>query len=123
MNVDIACCAVAPNVEFNISKSCIKFYEVSLAGCASVVSSTLYGDEVEHGHDGLVCDTVDEWEEALSRLIEDEAYRRNLAEQAKKTVLADHTIEQQWPRWIETLADVLESTQHVPNGLVPAVSV
>lgn len=123
LNIDVACCAVAPNVDFNVSKSPIKWFEMSLAGSASVVSETLYGDVVTNGVDGLVCQTVDEWDEAISKLIEDEAYRRDMAEHAKQTVWATHTLEKGWPIWVETLAAVLASKQRVPNVLRGAVSV
>ena len=107
VNYDIGCCSVAPNV-FNTAKTCIKWYEYTLAGIPCVVSKTLYGREVTHDQDGLVANSVDEWVAHLSRLIESEDERRRIADEARTTVMRDHSLENNWWRWPQAYADAVE---------------
>jgi glycosyltransferase involved in cell wall biosynthesis len=111
MNLDIACCSVSPDDEFNESKTPIKWFEASLTGAACVVSHSLYGRYVHDGQDALVASTVDEWEHALSRLVESKSLRRRLTANAKRTVREHHSLEEQWVRWIEVMAQVLVDRQ------------
>lgn len=122
MNIDIMCCAVQAGVDFNAAKTPIKWMEASLAGAACVVSEALYGPAVEHEQTGLVASTVDEWDEYLSRLVEDADYRAELAARAKQTVMEEHTISRRWSMWVETLAGILADAKQPVNGLVHAGS-
>lgn len=108
LNVDIGCCIVAPTL-FNTSKSCIKWYEMTLAGAACVVSDTLYGQEVTHGVDALVADTTEQWIEHLSALIESEELRSEINRNARRTVMTEHSLEANWWRWPEAWADLLNT--------------
>jgi glycosyltransferase involved in cell wall biosynthesis len=103
LNIDIGCCAVAPTV-FNTAKSCIKWYEFTLAGAPCVVSETLYGREVTDGQDGLVARNVFEWVQNLSLLIEDESVRRRMADNARTTVMTHHSLDNNWWNWPEAYA-------------------
>lgn len=107
LNVDIGCCSVAPMV-FNTAKSCIKWYEMTLAGAACVVSKTLYGREVTDGEDALVAESAEEWTEALSRLVEDEHLRRTVQRNARRTVMTEHSLEANWQNWPIAWAEMLE---------------
>jgi glycosyltransferase involved in cell wall biosynthesis len=64
-----------------------------------VVSPTVYGRVVEHGRSGLVCQTADEWEEALSSLVEDEERRRAMADALAADVLAKWSMKKNYWRW------------------------
>jgi glycosyltransferase involved in cell wall biosynthesis len=108
LNVDIGCCIVAPSL-FNTSKSCIKWYEYTLAGAACVVSDTLYGTEVTHGHDALVAETTADWIEHLSALVESAALRRELNRNARYTVMTQHSLEANWQRWPTAWAELLNA--------------
>lgn len=124
MNIDIACCCVAPGISFNAAKTSIKWIETTLAGAACVVSKALYGADVRDGHDALVAETVDDWENALSRLIEDTMLRRKLHRNARKTIEARHTLRKDWPVWVEALAgglDYYQQSGHT-NGVEHAVA-
>lgn len=108
MNLDIACCAVAPDVEFNAAKTAIKWYEMTLSGAACVVSRTLYGPEVRDGHDALVAETPEEWEAAISHLVEDSLLRHRIRKNARRSVMANHSLESGWMQWAEALAGALD---------------
>lgn len=107
INIDIGCCIVAPTI-FNTSKSCIKWYEMTLAGAACVVSKTVYGREVTDGEDALVAESTEDWIRSLTHLIEDEDYRRQLQRAARKTVMTEHSLENNWWRWPTAWADVID---------------
>ena len=107
INVDIGCCAVAPMV-FNTSKSCIKWYEYTLAGAACVVSPTVYGREVTNGLDALVAQGVDEWVNQISRLIEDAELRTRIQREARKTVVTNHSLTNNIFNWPEAWKDAIE---------------
>lgn len=111
MNLDIACCAVEANVGFNLAKTAIKWYETTLAGAACVVTPTLYGPEVRDGHNALVAETPDQWEDALSRLIEQPLLRKRLNRNARRAVAAEHSLDNGWARWVDALGQSLQFYQ------------
>ena len=98
VDVDIGCCPLEDR-PFNRCKSPIKAWEYALSDAAVVVSPTVYGRVVEHGRSGLVCQTADEWEEALSSLVEDEERRRAMADALAADVLAKWSMKKNYWRW------------------------
>lgn len=107
INFDIGCCPVA-QVSFNYSKSCIKWYEMTLGDIPCVLSNTLYGREVTHGHDGLLAETAEEWLSALSSMIESAELRRKIVRNARRTVVEQHSIESNFWRWPDAWADAID---------------
>jgi glycosyltransferase involved in cell wall biosynthesis len=105
---------VAPTL-FNTSKSCIKWYEMTLAGAACVVSDTLYGTEVSHGEDGLVASSTQDWIDHLSLLVESAALRRALNRNARYTVMTKHSLEANWSRWPQAWAELLNTFWSQPR--------
>lgn len=114
INIDIGCCIVAPFV-FNSSKTAIKWYEMTLAGAACVVSPTLYGPEVTDGENALVADSVEELVLALSRLIEDAELRRTIQRNARRAVMEHHSLENNWWRWPEAWSDAITRFRAKPR--------
>lgn len=98
LNVDIACCSVAETA-FNAAKTPIKYYEATAAGAAVVATSWLYGAAIDHGVDGLIANTADEWTAALLALVDDEAQRRNLQAAAYRKVDERWSLERNWWRF------------------------
>ena len=110
INVDIGCCAVAPMV-FNTSKSCIKWYEYTLAGAACVVSPTVYGREVTDGVDAFVASGVDQLVDRISQLIESESLRKGMARAARTKVVTEHSLNNNLFNWPEAWKDAIERFQ------------
>lgn len=107
-NIDIGCCVVA-DTRWNMNKSCIKWYELSMSGAACVASHALYGQAIMPGIDGLLATTADEWVEQLSRLIVDARLRRSLVRQAQRTITDHHNIALSWPQWINAWSKMLNN--------------
>lgn len=107
LNFDIGCCTVAPLL-FNTSKTAIKWYEFTLGGAVCVVSPTVYGREVTHGVNAFVADTVEDWVTSLSALIESEELRRRLYREARRAVLSEHSLANNWWRWPEAWTDAID---------------
>jgi hypothetical protein len=110
INVDIGCCVVAPS-NFNEAKTPIKWFEMTLAGAACVVSPTLYGQAVTDGEDALLARTTEQWVSQLSRLIESEQLRRELQDNARTTVMTNHSLDNNWWRWPQAWGDAVEQYQ------------
>jgi glycosyltransferase involved in cell wall biosynthesis len=121
INYDIGVCPVA-QVGFNYAKSCIKWYEMTLAEIPCVVSDTLYGKEVTHGVDGLVAKTTEDWLEMQASLIESAELRKKLNRAARKTVIEQHSIENGYWRWPDAWADAIERFRAKPRLITAATA-
>jgi glycosyltransferase involved in cell wall biosynthesis len=100
VNIDIGCCSVADN-RFNRAKSIIKALEYGARGRTAVVATpTLYREIVRPNDTGYLAETADEWEAALSRLIEDAALRRALARRLGREVERGYSLQAHATRWL-----------------------
>ena len=98
VGIDIGCCPLEDR-PFNRSKTSIKAFEFALSGAAVVASPTVYRHVIRHHHNGLLAERVEEWEHALTRLLEDEALRILFAEQLKAEVLWTWSLKANYWRW------------------------
>lgn len=98
LNIDIGCCPLEDR-PFNRSKSPIKAWEYALSGAAVVASPAVYRHVVREGASGLLAETADEWEAALSALLEDEERRRATAAAMRADVLAKWSLKKNYWRW------------------------
>lgn len=108
LNIDIGCASVAAR-PFNVAKTPIKVWEMTLAGAVVVGSPTLYGAVITDGEDGLIAETADEWEAQLGRLVEDADLRRALRKAQRRRIAQQHSLEvnvMNWPRaWANIIAE------------------
>jgi len=99
MPADIGVAPLYPSA-FNRSKSSIKYYEYSLRKIPGVYAFwEPYLSVVKEGKTGFLAKDEEEWVERLSWLIEDEKMRQKLANEARKQVLANYTIQSHWQKW------------------------
>ncbi|WP_386083003.1 glycosyltransferase [Vreelandella sp. F11] len=79
---------------FNDSKSNIKFLEASVVQVPSVCSPrAAFADAINHGVDGFLCETNEEWAEAFSKLANNAELRQKVAENAHASVLQSYSPE------------------------------
>ncbi|WP_209542229.1 glycosyltransferase [Variovorax sp. 1615] len=98
---------------FNEAKSNIKFIEAAILGVPSICSGTApFREAIEHGRTGLIADTPEEWEAALTRLVLDAGLRHGIAQEARRAVLSRYH-----PRVVAT-----RQLQQVVEPLLPAPS-
>lgn len=92
--------AIAPLEKkyFNKFKSQCKYLEYAVNGVAGVYSKHHYTD-VKHGVTGLVADTPEEWEVALTLLINSDTMRKRIGENARKEAIENHNINKYLPIW------------------------
>jgi glycosyltransferase involved in cell wall biosynthesis len=105
--VTIGCCAVADS-PFSRCKSNIKLWEYVLAGAAVVGTPLLYGDCMIPWHHA-VAETTDQWETALSVLIEHADYRRLARHDLRAHVLAEHSLTDSLDRWANAYGAIVEA--------------
>ena len=110
MNVDVGCCPLS-DTGFNRCKSPIKAFEWAANGSPVVASPLLYGDVIEDGRDGYIARTVDEWDGALSRLVESRSLRQDMARRLLRKVERRHSLEVCYEAWPRAWARIRESVR------------
>lgn len=84
----------------------IQYMAVGVPGVASPVG--VNADIVEHGVDGFLASTEEEWEETLLQLIEDRALRQRIGAKARAKVAEKYSIEANYPFLERALRETLE---------------
>lgn len=106
MAVDIGCCP-AEATSFNSYKSPIKAWEFAAAGAAVVASIVPYETTIDHGENGFLADTADQWEQALSVLVESGHKRGELAHALAEDVERHHDLASEYVRWTEVYGAIV----------------
>lgn len=126
VNIDIGCCALA-DTKFNRAKTYIKAMEYAASGAAVVASPTVYSQIIEHGVDGFIASTVDEWTDALSVYVEDYTTRHAMSKALLAKVRKHHSLETQAWRWVQAWDEIIgefrnKSRRHIllPSEVVYA---
>ena len=120
LNIDIGCCPLA-NTIFNRAKTFIKAMEYAASNAAVVASPTVYGQLIEHGVDGYIAHSVEDWVEYLSALIEDYRHRHDMSKALLKKVRKHHSLEGQAWRWLHAWTELVnEHKNSKQNILLPA---
>jgi glycosyltransferase involved in cell wall biosynthesis len=91
--------------EWTLGKCGLKGLVTMAMGAATVMSPVGVSTEiVQHGENGFLARTEDEWVEILGRLVEDPVLRRRIGEAGRQTVVRSYSV----ARWEGPLADILE---------------
>lgn len=104
--VDIGCCAVA-DTPFSRAKTPIKAWEYAAAGAAVVATPTLYGDCCIPAHGGIGATWADEWERALSYLVERRPSWWAFTGELARHVELCHSLDTQAARWPAAYSEIL----------------
>ena len=107
LNFDIGI-IVAEDNRFNRCKSNLKFMEYGLTKIAPIAHNTYpYANSMTHGVDGfLVEKTKTDWKEYLELLITDENKRKELQDNANKTIKEQYTFENKGEWLVEQYKDI-----------------
>lgn len=112
-NCDILIAPLRDN-DFNRSKSSLKFLEYSALGFPGVYQNLPpYAEVVEHGVNGFLAGSAEEWEMHLSNLIEDASLRRWIGDKAQKTVVNHWLLSQNYSEW----SDACRQSQFIANRI------
>lgn len=118
VNIDIGCASVA-NTRFNRAKSIIKVLEYGSRGKTAVVATpTLYREVIRDNDTGYLAETADEWEAALSRLVEDGRLRRALARRLGRVVERNYSLQLHATRWLSAWQGLLDEWRERERGKV-----
>jgi glycosyltransferase involved in cell wall biosynthesis len=109
---DVGCAAISDTV-FSRCKTWIKALEYGTAGAAVVATPLLYGEIIEHERNGLLATTADEWEAALSRLVEDERLRRRLVIANRSRIERLYSLDVCLPNWIRAYETIVAAKERV----------
>lgn len=121
VNIDIGCCPL-DNSQFNRSKTFIKAMEYAASNAAVVASPTVYGALIEHGKDGYLAETADDWEQYLSLLVEDYTLRHDMSKRLLAKIRKFYSLETNAWRWVEAWTDIVNQfreRQRQPHILLP----
>lgn len=121
VNFDIGCCPLE-NTHFNNAKSAIKAMEYAACGAAVVASPTVYKGIINHGVDGFIADSVDEWEKYLSMLVEDYTLRHDIAKKLLAKVKKHYTLDTNAWRWVDAWSEIVSNFREKsrqPHILLP----
>jgi glycosyltransferase involved in cell wall biosynthesis len=84
--------AVLLDDEINGCKSELKWFEAACLGIPSVLSTTAnYRDVIQHGQDGLIATTTEDWYQHLKVLVEQPETRLHIAAQAQMRVQQEYS--------------------------------
>jgi glycosyltransferase involved in cell wall biosynthesis len=87
-DLDVNLAPLTSGSRFNEAKSAIKWLEAALVSTPTIASPTEpFREAIQHGHNGLLADTSDEWEAGLDALLTDVALRRHLGARARRDAL------------------------------------
>lgn len=120
-DVDVNLAPLEMRGRFNEAKSAIKWLEAALVGTPTVASPTQpFREAVEHGVNGLLASTHDEWVEALDLLVRDLPTRRRLGARARRDALLELGPHVQGLRYLQILeqarAAVAQSGHRTPTS-------
>lgn len=105
---------IAPLLDsnFNRAKSNLRWLEYSALKLPTVASKVYpFKNSIRNGEDGLICNSSQEWYDALKSLITDESRRKTLGQQAYARVKSDFNMDET----AKYYAQILEAIRYEPT--------
>jgi hypothetical protein len=113
-DVDVNLAPLVPGSIFNEAKSAIKWLEAALVETPTVATPTApFVEAIDAGRTGMLATSVEEWEQALSVLLDDDIERRRIGSQARRDALLTLSPHRQARVYEEILRD---AARHVRDG-------
>lgn len=99
-----------PNDKWANGKCGLKGLTYMACGIATVMSPVGVNKEIiEHGKNGFLADSEEEWLNCLSLLIEDKVLRNKLGEEGRKTVLEKYSVEANKEKYLNAFQSVQDA--------------
>jgi glycosyltransferase involved in cell wall biosynthesis len=107
-DADINLSVLSPSI-LTDAKSEIKWMEAAMFGTPSVVSATrTHREKITQRKTGILCETTDDFTEALDALIQDETYREAIGQAAYEKVVHDYSLHSMG----QNLRNIFEAVRH-----------
>lgn len=98
-NVGIGLCPLQDS-EFAKCKSSVKWKEYSAGFCVTIASNVYpYKPVIENGKTGFLCSTEEEWYKAMTSMIENNEYRKNVVKNANREVMKKYNAKKNWVKY------------------------
>lgn len=111
-----------PDTEWTRGKCAFKAIQYMASGVATVASPVGMTTElIQHGKNGLLAASVDDWFNSLQILIADDQLRRQLSTRARQTIEEGYSL-QTWSARFVQLIDRLASEPHLRYRQQPALT-
>lgn len=117
LNIDILCCPLVDR-PFNRAKTPIKALEGVAAGSAVVASPTVYGQVIDQRENGILCDTPQDWTDALVDLLHGTTWRQELVGRLALKVWQQHNLQESSWRWPYAWANIVQQVKQRKGALV-----
>jgi len=111
------CLQPLDDTKFNRYKSDIKFLEAGAAGLAVIASPVVYEDYIDHDKTGLIARSPKEWQDLLTKLVEDAGYRKTLGANAKAYVRENRLLMQHAHKRLEWYRDLWSRKEQLNQRL------
>ena len=98
LHLDIGIAFLEKN-KFNTYKTHCKAFEYGINRIAGVYSKWFYKDIIKHGHNGFLAETSQEWIKYISKLIKNKNLRREIGENAYRTILRKYDMNDYLGEW------------------------
>jgi glycosyltransferase involved in cell wall biosynthesis len=87
-DLDINLAPLEPHSRFNDAKSAIKWLEAALCSTPTIASSTEpFREAIDHEVNGVLATTLDDWRDAVDRLLDDNLLRDGIGSRARRDAL------------------------------------
>jgi glycosyltransferase involved in cell wall biosynthesis len=108
-DVDINLAPLEQDNPFCRAKSENKFVEAALVGVPTVASRVdAFEYAIDHGQDGLLASSTDEWAQSLQTMLDDPQVRRAMGEAARRSLYARYQPVQSAGHLLETLGSIVD---------------
>jgi glycosyltransferase involved in cell wall biosynthesis len=105
-DLDVNLAPLRPESRFNDAKSAIKWLEAALSATPTVASpSQPFREVIDHGQNGMLAATEEDWTSTLQQLVDDGELRQRLGRRARRDALLRWAPHLQAVRYLQILRD------------------